>query len=287
MASVVIYARVSTEEGQDTAAQVRVCQEYAERHGYTVHQVYEDHTSAVNFRGRRAWRTMLADLKRWHPRTRPKAILAYALDRVIRSMLDYVNITEQLKTLDVALVTADGTLGEIGDPGDPYREFMAGVLALFAQLERKIIIRRTRDGIKNAQAKGVQFGRPRREIDWAAWEALPEGLSTRQRAKALGVPPTTGEFTFQVQHLVVKGLGRRAVAEALAGGIVVQLDDLRKGLFRRGQAGRVLRGAGAVGGRWRSLRPPSARGSGYRRRRSGCPGHGGGSGGRTRCRCRR
>ena len=47
MASVVIYARVSTEEGQDTAAQVRVCREYAERHGYTVHQVYEDHASAV------------------------------------------------------------------------------------------------------------------------------------------------------------------------------------------------------------------------------------------------
>ena len=34
-----------------------------------------------------------------------------------------------------------------------------------------------------------------------------------------------------MQHLVVKGLGRRAVAEALAGGIVVQLDDLRKGRF--------------------------------------------------------
>ena len=52
MTSVVIYARVSTEEGQDTAAQVRVCQKYAEHHGYTVHQVYEDYASAVNFRGR-------------------------------------------------------------------------------------------------------------------------------------------------------------------------------------------------------------------------------------------
>ena len=188
MASVVIYARVSTEEGQDTAAQVRVCREYAERHGYTVHQVYEDHASAVNFRGRRAWWTMLADLKRWAPRTRPKGVLAYALDRVIRSMLDYVNITEQLKTLDVALVTVDGTLGEIGDPGDPYREFMAGVLALIAQLKRKIIIRRTRDGIKNAQAKGVQFGRPRREIDWAAGRRCRRAC---QHAKALGVPPAT------------------------------------------------------------------------------------------------
>ena len=52
MASVVIYARVSTEDGQDTAAQIRACREYAERHGYTMRQVYEDHASATNFRGR-------------------------------------------------------------------------------------------------------------------------------------------------------------------------------------------------------------------------------------------
>ena len=52
MASVVIYARVSTEDGQDTAAQIRACREYAERHGYTMRQVYENHASATNFRGR-------------------------------------------------------------------------------------------------------------------------------------------------------------------------------------------------------------------------------------------
>ena len=191
MPSVVIYARVSTEDGQDTAAQVRICRAYAELRGYTVQQVYEDHASAVNFRGRREWRTMLADLKRWAPRTRPKGILAYALDRVVRSLIDYVNVTEQLKKLDVALVTADGTLGEIGAEGDPYREAMAGILAVFAELERKVIVRRTRDGIANAQAKGVKFGRPRRAIDWEAWEELPAGLSSRQRARALGVPPAT------------------------------------------------------------------------------------------------
>ena len=191
MPSFVIYARVSTEDGQDNAAQVRACQTYAELHGYTVHQVYGDHASAVNFRGRKAWRTMLTDLKRWAPRTRPKRVLAYALDRVVRSLIDYVNVTKQLKKLDVALVTADGTLGELGAEGDPYREAMAGFLAVFAELERKVIVRRTRDGITNAQAKGVKFGRPRRAIDWKAWEALPAGLSSRQRARAPGVPPAT------------------------------------------------------------------------------------------------
>ena len=156
-----------------------------------MHRVYEDHASATNFRGRKAWRAMLADLKRWAPRTRPNGMLAYALDRVVRSLIDYVNVTEQLKALGVDLVTVDGTLGEIGEGGDPYRDAMAGFLAVFAELERKVIVRRTRDGIKNAQAKGVKFGRPRREIDWEAYDALPEGLSTRQRAKALGVPPAT------------------------------------------------------------------------------------------------
>ena len=191
MPSVVIYARVSTEDGQDPAAQVRTCRVYADLRGYTVQQVYEDRASALNFRGRKAWRAMLQDLKRWAPRTRPKGILAYALDRVARSLMDYVNITEQLKELGVDLVTVDGTLGELGAEGDPYREAMAGFLAVFAQLERKVIVRRTRDGIANAQAKGVKFGRPRRYIDWTAWEELPVGLSSRQRAQSLGIPQAT------------------------------------------------------------------------------------------------
>ena len=68
--------------------------------------------------------------------------------------------------------------------------------------------------------------------------ALPTPHRTRAPKSVRPEPPPPsfprrreGEFTFQVQHLVVKGLGRRAVAEALARGIVVQLDDLRKGRF--------------------------------------------------------
>ena len=190
MPRVCIYARISVEDGgQDTAAQVRACQAYAEAHGYAVQQIYEDRASAVNFRGRKAWRAMLADLRRWAPRQRPKAVLAFALDRVVRSLIDYANVTEQLKALNVDLVTVDGVLGDIGE--DPFRETMAGMVAIFAQLERKVAVVRVRSGIANAKAKGVKFGRPRREMDWKAWDALPAGLSTRQRAAALGVPLST------------------------------------------------------------------------------------------------
>ncbi len=191
MPSVVIYARVSTEEGQDPAAQVHACRAYAEARGYTVQRVYEDHASAVDFRGRVAWRAMLADLRRWAPRQRPKAVLAYAIDRVVRSLIDYATVTEQLRALDVALVTTDGTLGVLGAEGDPYREAMAGMAAVFAELERKLIVRRVRAGMDNARAKGKHLGRPPRLIDWEAWDALPEGLSLQKRAGALGVPAST------------------------------------------------------------------------------------------------
>ena len=61
------------------------------------------------------------------------------------------------------------------------------------------------------------------------WANLPPSFPRRRE----------GEFTFQVQHLVVEDLGGGPVAEALAGRIVVQLQGRRK---------RCLREGGEVGG---------------------------------------
>ena len=192
MPSIVIYARVSTDGGgQSTEMQLHTCREHATVHGYTIKATYEDHASAVDLRGRRRWRAMMDDLARWAPRQRPHYVLAYALDRVARSLIDYVTITQQLKALGVAIVTVDGTLGALGEDGNPYREAMAGMAAVFAELERKVIVARVRSGVANARAKGKRLGRPAREIDWQAYDALPEGLSWAQRAGALGVPITT------------------------------------------------------------------------------------------------
>lgn len=134
---------------------------------------------------------MMADLKKAAPRTRPKGVVVFALDRAIRSLMDYVTISEQLKALAVDLVAIDGTLGEVGAEGDPYREAMIGFLAVFAELERKVIVRRTLAGLANAKARGVKLGRREREIDWTEHSRLPAGLSLRQRAKQLEIPPST------------------------------------------------------------------------------------------------
>ena len=192
MPSVVVYGRISTHEGrQHLATQLHACREFAIKRGYKVTETYTDEASATDYRRRTAWRRMLADLERWQPRQRPKAIIAFALDRVIRSVRDYVDTQDSLRKLGVAFVTIDGTTGDLNTDGDVYRDLQLNILAAFAQFERDLIRKRVQAGVDRARAENKHLGRPQTAIDAVAWANLPPGLSLRQRAAALGVSRST------------------------------------------------------------------------------------------------
>ena len=192
MASVVVYGRISTHEGrQHLATQLHACGEYAIKRGYKVLGTYTDEASATDYRRRTSWRRMLAELERWQPRQRPKAIVAFALDRVIRSVRDYVDTQDHLRKLGVALVTIDGATGDLDADGDVYRDLQLNILAAFAQFERDLIRKRVQAGVDRARAENKPLGRPQAAIDATAWANLPPGLSLRQRAAALGVSRST------------------------------------------------------------------------------------------------
>ena len=192
MPSVVIYARVSTnDQRQDLGVQVHACTEYAERAGLTVRQVYQDHAPARDLGHRFQWRALLADLRRWQPRQRPTAIVAVRLDRCARSLHDYVTTQRELDGLGVRLVTVDGVLGHLGEEDAAYHRLLAHIMAAVAEFELELIRERINDGLDYARAKGTRLGRPPQGIDWDTWAALPEGLSVRQRAQALGVNYST------------------------------------------------------------------------------------------------
>ena len=192
MASVVVYGRISTHEGrQHLATQLHACEEYAIQRGYKVLATYTDEASATDYRRRTAWRRMLGDLERWQSRQRPKAIIAFTLDRVIRSVRDYVDTQDSLRKLGVALVTIDGATGDLNTDGDAYRELQLNILAAFAQFERDLIRKRVQAGVDRARAENKPLGRPQTAIDAVAWANLPPGLSLRQRATVLGVSRST------------------------------------------------------------------------------------------------
>ena len=155
MASVVVYARISTHEGrQHLATQLHACAEYAIKRGYKVIETYTDEASATDHRRRTSWRRMLVDLARWQPRQRPKAVIAFALDRVIRSVRDYVDTQDHLRGLGVALVTIDGVTGDLDEEGSIHRDLQLNILAAFAQFERDLIRKRVQAGVDRARAEG-------------------------------------------------------------------------------------------------------------------------------------
>jgi len=65
---------------------------------------------------------------------------------------------------------------------------MAGVMAVFAQLERRLIGERTRDALAQWRAAGVRLGRPRSippAVEERVRELRAEGLSVRRVAVQL------------------------------------------------------------------------------------------------------
>lgn len=65
------------------------------------------------------------------------------------------------------------------------------MIACIAELEHDLIRERVQAGVARARAKGVQFGRPRNELDLRAAQALlAQGHTVRQVADMLGLPRT-------------------------------------------------------------------------------------------------
>jgi DNA invertase Pin-like site-specific DNA recombinase len=105
-------------------------------------------------------------------------------------MKDFVLVTLELFQLKVRLISTTENV----DTGDdnPFAEFMRGMLALLAQLERRIIVARVNAGIAEAQRQGKHCGRPKRIFRRDEMRALKAtGLSLRKIAAQLGVPLTT------------------------------------------------------------------------------------------------
>lgn len=154
---VVGYVRVSTAEQADSglglAAQRATLTAECQRRGWTLTAVYEDAgVSAKALTGRPALAEALAALDRGDA----GALVVAKLDRLSRSVHDAAGLLDRAGRKGWALIACD--LGV--DTSSPSGEAMAGVMAVFAQLERKLIGQRTRDALAVRKAQGVRLGRP-------------------------------------------------------------------------------------------------------------------------------
>ena len=145
-----LYARVSTNDQQTLAMQNRAMREYAARRGWTIAlQVREVNSGTVQ----RKTREKVLEAAR---RREIDLVLVWRLDRWGRSVTDLLATLQELQHLGVGFVS----LTEALDLTTPAGRAMAGLLAIFAEFERKILRERTRAGLAHVRANGKRLGRP-------------------------------------------------------------------------------------------------------------------------------
>jgi DNA invertase Pin-like site-specific DNA recombinase len=113
------------------------------------------------------------------------------LDRLARSTRDLLNILDQIGKAGAGFKSLHDTWA---DTTTPHGRLMVTILGGLAEFERELILARTDDGRKRAQAKGVKFGRPNALTPYQrqeAMERLEKGEAQADIARSYGVSQAT------------------------------------------------------------------------------------------------
>jgi DNA invertase Pin-like site-specific DNA recombinase len=166
-----LYVRVST-DSQTVENQIRELRQVAERRGWE--EVYNDAgiSGAKGRNGRPGLDSMLKNASR----RRFDVAMAWAIDRLGRSLTDLLHIIQHLEACGVDLYLDQQSI----DTTTPMGKLVFQVTGAFAEFERTMIRQRVKAGLKRAVAQGVKLGRPK--IDSAT-----ERKVRRQLAKGAGI----------------------------------------------------------------------------------------------------
>lgn len=187
MKRAVIYARVSTNNGQTTENQIRELEEVATKAGWTITKVYNE--QGVSGAKGRDQRPELDSLLKAVTRREVDIVLAWAVDRLGRSLQDLIGIMQEIKAAGADLYLHKQAL----DTTTPSGKAMFGMLGIFAEFERDMIRERVNAGLARAKAEGKKLGRPflPDETKSAIHKLKEEGESVRKIASRLGVGTST------------------------------------------------------------------------------------------------
>lgn len=135
------YARVSTTD-QDTALQIEALRAAGAEH------IFHEKRSGAD-RNRAQLRHLLRKIKRGD------VLLVYKIDRLARSLIDLLRIVETLSDKGSMLKSLTEPISHDTASG----RALLGMLAVFAEFERNMIIERSQAGQKLAMQNGVHCGR--------------------------------------------------------------------------------------------------------------------------------
>jgi DNA invertase Pin-like site-specific DNA recombinase len=148
-----IYVRVSTDK-QTVENQVRELRQIAERRGWQVVEEYQD-AGISGFKGRDQ-RPGLDRMLKDAGRRRFDVVMAWAIDRLGRSLIDLLGTVQALEACSVDLYLDQQAI----DTTTPAGKLMFQVTGAFAEFERSMIRQRVTAGLKRAAETGTKSGKP-------------------------------------------------------------------------------------------------------------------------------
>ena len=152
--NVVIYSRVSTDK-QNHDSQLAELRHYCANRGWSESEEIIDTISGTK-NSRKGLDRLMAAVRRG----KVNVIVCFKLDRLGRSLSHLVQLVDEFGTHRVALVVP--SQGIDTSAKNPMAEMQLGMMAVFAQFERAIIVERVNAGLAAAKRRGVRLGRPRK-----------------------------------------------------------------------------------------------------------------------------
>ena len=148
-----LYVRVSTDR-QTVENQVTALTKVAEARGWLVVATFNDAgiSGAKGRKDRAGLDQMLKDAQRG----KFDVVMAWAIDRIGRSLVDLLSTIETLKACGVDLYLDQQNI----DTTTPSGKLMLQMTGAFAEFERAMIQARIHAGLKRAVANGKTLGRP-------------------------------------------------------------------------------------------------------------------------------
>jgi DNA invertase Pin-like site-specific DNA recombinase len=157
MKKAAIYARVSTNNGQNPEMQLAEIRQYCLKREWTVVKEYVDKGISGSKEHRPALDSLLVDCQK----RAIDCVVVYRYDRFARSLRQLVNALEEFRALGIDFVS----LHEGVDTSTPNGRLVFGIFASIAEFERELIRDRVKSGLALAKSRGKHLGRPRVSVD--------------------------------------------------------------------------------------------------------------------------
>jgi DNA invertase Pin-like site-specific DNA recombinase len=179
MTKCAIYARVSLPT-QHISTQLLPLRELAARKGFEVTSEYQDHGISGTKARRPGLDSLMADARK----RKFSVLLVSAFDRIARSTRHFLQVLDELDSLNIQFISAR----EAVDTTGPMGRLFVTMIGSIAELEGALIRERIRQGMARRRLEGFRLGRTPLDIDHKSLvRDRLSGLSLTAVAKKYGV----------------------------------------------------------------------------------------------------